>query len=375
LHEGFYHKRANLPGVTRTWTEVSLSTIATNFQALQTAMGGEIMAVVKADAYGHGLIPVARACVAAGAMHFGVATLDEARELRQAGISQEIYPLAPLLPEEAEGVVRAGLVPFVSSPEFFDALTQAARSAPLPARAVLALDTGMGREGMSLAQAQSLKPTPDVEFVGLSTHLSSADEEDLAPTHSQLAAFESFAQTLDPEKKLWRSFANSPGMLRNFPPAWLERAGAALYGIEPFPGALGGLGVRPALAWRARVTLVRKLPAGATVGYGRTATLARPSMIATIAVGYGDGLHRALGNQGEVLVRGMRCPMIGRVSMDQVQIDVTELSDATIGETVTLIGQEGDEEITAGQMAERAQTTCHAPTTMLTHRVSRRYVT
>jgi alanine racemase len=361
--------------VTRTWTEVSLSTIATNFQALQAASGGEVMAVVKADAYGHGLIPVARACAAAGAMHFGVATLDEALSLRQAGVSQEIYPLAPLLPEEAEDVVRAGLVPFVSSPEFFAALTQAARSAPLPARAVLTLDTGMGREGMSLTQAQNLVHSSAVEIVGLSTHLSSADEDDLAPTRAQLKAFERFARTLDPEKKLWRSFANSPGMLRNLPPSWLARAGAALYGIEPFPGALGGLTVRPALAWRARVTLVRELPAGATVGYGRTATLARPSKIATIAVGYGDGLHRALGNQGEVLVRRVRCPMIGRVSMDQIQIDVTELSDVTPGETVTLIGREGDEEITAWQMAECAQTTCHAPTTMLTRRVARRYVT
>lgn len=360
--------------MTRTWTEVSLSTIAANFQALQTATGGEVMAVVKADAYGHGLIPVARACVAAGAEHFGVATLEEARELRRAGVSQEIYALAPLLPGEAKEVVRAGIIPFVSSPEFFEALTRAAQSAPLPAHAVLALDTGMGREGMTLEEALALTHTPVVEIIGLSTHLSSADEDDLAPTHAQLAAFENFAHALDPEEKCWRSWANSPGMLRNLPPDSLARTGAALYGIEPFPGALNGLSIRPALAWHARVILVRELPAGATVGYGRTATLSRPSQIATISVGYGDGLNRELGNAGEILVLGKRCKIIGRVSMDQCQVDITALSELPLGTVATLIGQGGDEEITAAQMAERAQTTCHAPTTMLTRRVERRYL-
>jgi alanine racemase len=360
--------------VTRTWTEVSLGTIAANFQALQAASGGQIMAVVKADAYGHGLIPVARACVAAGARHLGVATLDEAQELRQAGISQEIYPLAPLLPEEAESVVRAGVTPFVSSPTFFTALALAAEGAPLPARAVLTLDTGMGREGMSLREAQELVHSPTVEIVGLSTHLSSADEDDLAPTRAQLAAFDDFARALDPENKLWRSWANSPGMLRSIAPDPLARAGAALYGIEPFPGALAGSSLRPALAWRARVVLVRELPAGATVGYGRTATLSRPSKVATLSVGYGDGLHRELGNRGEVLICGTRCPIVGRVSMDQCQIDVTDLPALALGEVATLIGRDGDEEITAAQMAERARTICYAPTTILTRRVVRQYV-
>lgn len=361
-----------LGDVTRTWADISLAAIAANFRAL-SADDSEIMTVVKADGYGHGMVAVARACVAAGARHFGVATLDEGLALRQAGISQEIYALSPLLPDEAERAIRANVVPFVSSTNFFVAFAEAARNAPLPARAVLTVDTGMGREGMLLPEAISLPKLPNVELIGLSTHLASADEDDPEPTRSQLEAFDEALSILDPDGKLWISWANSPGMLKHRDRKGIHRTGAALYGIEPYPGAFDGSTLKPVLEWKARVTLVREFPVGATIGYGRTATLSRPSRIATVAVGYGDGLHRGLSNTGEVLLAGKRCPMVGRVSMDQIQVDVTDIPEVTQGAAATLIGQDGSESITAADMAERAGTTCHAPTTMLTRRVKRQY--
>ncbi|MBB6052140.1 alanine racemase [Armatimonas rosea] len=352
---------------TRVWAEVSLEAIALNFRLL-TARYGDVAAVVKANAYGHGLVPVARACVAAGAQRLCVATLDEGLSLRKAGITEAIYPLSALLPEEAEDCLRAHLTPFISSPAFFQAFATAAQGAPLPAPCFLVHDSGMGREGMdseTLAQLRASCP-PQVEIVGVATHFASADEPELAPTIAQCAAFAEATRTWQGE----RSLSNSPGMLR-VPGEGFPRAGAILYGIAPYPGALEQCPVVPAMTVKARLTLVKPLPAGATVGYGRTHTLERDSVIATVPAGYGDGWLRRLGNQGFVSVRGVRCPIVGRVSMDQCQIDVTDVPGVEVGETVTLIG----EGITAEEVAQWAETTAHEPTTLLNSRVPRYYVT
>lgn len=342
-----------------------MEAIAHNFRLL-SARYGDVAAVVKANAYGHGLVPVARACVAAGATRLCVATLEEGLSLRRAGISQTIYPLSALLPEEAEDCLRADLTPFISSTAFFSAFAQAAQAAPLPARCFLCLDTGMGREGLSIAElAQIRKSCPDrVELVGLSTHFSSADEPELDPTDAQVALFSEALESWPGEMSL----TNSPGMLRVSTPGF-HRAGAILYGIEPYPGALEECRVVPAMTVKARLTLVKKLPQGATVGYGRTVTLLRDSVIATIPAGYGDGWLRRLGNRGFVAVRGQRCPIVGRVSMDQCQIDVTEVPGVEVGETVTLIG----EGIRAFEVSQWAETTAHEPTTLLNSRVPRYY--
>lgn len=368
------------PACRRTWADISLHQIRDNFRALRALAGddAEVAAVVKADAYGHGLLPVARTCAAAGATRFAVATLDEALALRRGGIAAGILILAPLLPDEAPEVVRANLTPAISSEEFFAAFAAAAGKAPFPARCFLALDTGMGREGMAEAQALRLleRAPAALRIHGLSTHLAGADEDDPAPTEAQLDVFAAALARLPLPPDAVASFANSPGMLRfgrTFGRRILLRPGLLLYGIEPWPGALDATPLRPALTWRARVTLVRNLPAGATVGYGRTAILSRPSRVATVAAGYGDGLSRRLSNAGQVLLQGVRCPMIGRVSMDQCQVDATDLPGVAIGDVATLIGEEGAERITAYEMAETAGTTCHEPTTALTRRVPRRY--
>lgn len=354
---------------TRIWAEVSLEAVAHNFCLLRERFG-DVAAVVKANAYGHGLVPVARACVAAGAQRLCVATLDEGLTLRKAGIAAAIYPLSALLPEEANDCVRADLTPFISSPEFFAAFAAVAKDAPLPARCFLVLDTGMGREGMKSGQCQELLSScpPWVDVIGLTTHLASADEDTLAPTLAQVEVFEEACRGWKGEQ----SVTNSPGMLRlaGTVPGF-HRAGAILYGIAPYPDALTECPVTPVMTIKARLTLVKTLPAGATVGYGQTHTLPRDSVIATVPAGYGDGWLRRLGNHGYVSVRGVRCPIVGRVSMDQCQVDVTEVASPTVGEVVTLLG----DGITAAELAGWAETTAHEPTTLLNSRVPRYYPT
>jgi alanine racemase len=365
---------------TRTWAEVSLTTIACNARALQRRAGEDVfvVGVVKANAYGHGLVPVARAVADAGLPWLAVATVDEARSLRDAGLTLPLLVLAPLLDEEAAVCAALSLTPLVSSRSFFAAGQRLSQ----PPRCALALDTGMGREGLCPDEAAALldEAVPGT-IVGVATHYSSADEDDVAPTDSQTARFAEFvAAHRMALRGCWLSLANSPGLLRASLPETLRawpiqcRPGALLYGIEPYAGALDGTDLAPALIWKARLTLVRSLPAGATIGYGRTHSLTRPSRIATLAVGYADGLSRHLSNRGFVLIRGTRCPIVGRISMDQCQVDVTEAPEAVAGDTAVLLGKEGGHELTALEMARGANTTSHEPTTLLSARVTRHYL-
>jgi alanine racemase len=399
------------PRRSRTWADVKLSAISHNIRALKRQVRensplGELIAVVKANAYGHGASAIARACVVSGLSRFAVATVTEALELRQAGISGEIFLMSAFLPEEAETIVRADIIPFISSLRQAQSLVEAARSAPFPARAFLTVDTGMGREGCLEDEAfflwKSFYGHPTLRFSGIATHFSSVDEQDWKePTHEQIIAFNRFLISLGEEslsaaddgrgeKGVTLSLCNSAALLRSSAlPELLSatagvrrllfRAGLILYGIAPFPEMQEeGTSLQPALSWKARIILVRELPAGATVGYGRTSTLHRASCIATIAAGYADGVSRRLSNIGHVLYRGSRAPIVGRVSMDQLQVDLTDIlasdrnHDVT-GDVVTLIGEEGTERQTAYDLAKQIGTTPHESTCSLSSRVPRLY--
>lgn len=393
------------PQTARTWAEINLEQIKRNVRAIRqetsaTPNATSLMAIVKADAYGHGAVPVARACAHAGVEHFGVACLSEAALLRAAGITGEVYTLSPFLPHEADEIVRLDLIPMVSSREQWEALARASAHSPRPARFFLKVDTGMGRSGLLSPDARALwriaqEGPANLRAVGIATHFSCADEPGgLATTQNQAAVFARFVDSLGDRDKegVWLSLANSPAaLLRGLPHSaalpqgargFLVRAGLLVYGIEPFRGAFASShhpDLQPALAWRARILLVRDLPAGATIGYGQTHTLLRPSRIATVAAGYADGLSRALSNNGHVLVRGQRFPLVGRVSMDQCQIDVTSSGASSgaavrVNDVATLIGADGPETQTVLDLAERAQTTPHHPTCALSARVARVYV-
>lgn len=381
----------------RTWAEVNLGRVAGNVRAIERLTGGDVvMAVVKADAYGHGAVRIARTCAQAGVTHFGVAALDEAVVLRQAGIAGDIHLLSPFLPHEADALIRTDVIPMISSIGQWNAFARAAVPAPLPARCFLKVDTGMGRSGCSPDEARALwhkamGAVTNLRVVGIATHLSSADEPDAAPSRIQTDAFSAFLRTLGPLDRaggdgrggqgVWLSWANSPAALRfgrdsPLPPGTrgvLIRAGLLLYGIEPFRGALFGQDIEPILSWKARVTLLRALPAGATIGYNRTHTLARASRVATLAVGYGDGFPRRLSDRGHVLLHGRLCPLLGRVSMDQCQVDVTEVPGVALGDVATLLGTDGAASQTAFDLAEQIDTTPHEPTCALSQRVPRIY--
>lgn len=358
---------------------MDLDALADNFRILssQVPAGDSILVVVKADAYGHGLVPVAKAAVGAGATHFGVATLEEGAALRRAGIGSEVHVLTPLLPTEAADCARLGLVPYISSTEFLNAFRST--QAPFPPACFVMVDTGMGREGLSLDEAAALVASapPGIRIAGVATHLASADEVSDPLTETQEARFRQWlAESPWLPSDIWRSLANSPGMLRvgrpdHGPVLW--RPGALLYGITPYPGASSPESLRPVLAWKARITLVRDLPAGSTVGYGASATLSRDSRVATVAAGYADGLSRRLSNSGVVSVRGNRCPIVGRVSMDQCQVDVTDVPGVSLGDTAILLGSDCPCAHRAEDMAAVIGTTVHEPTTCLSARVPRLY--
>lgn len=389
------------PRTVRTWAQINVAALSANVQALTQAVApDELMAIVKADAYGHGAVPVARVCYQNGVGHFGVATVDEALTLRKAGVRGDIYLLSAFHLPEAEALVRGDIIPMLSSRAHFVAIAAAATNAPLPVRAFLVVDSGMGREGMLPEEARSVwnaaqRGGQNAVLTGIASHLSCADDsegEGTTATRAQTQAFaafvrgvaETFPGTDDRRGNagVWLTAFNSPGTLRQA--EWepipsdlpgvrgvLHRAGLSLYGIEPFAGAFAALpDLRQTLTWQARIVLIRDLPQGATVGYGRTHTLARPSRIATVACGYGDGYPRRLSNRGMVRLRDQTLPIVGRVSMDQMQVDVSDAAKpAKLGDMVTLLG----DGLPVLSFADSIGATAHEPTCYLTNRVPRLY--
>lgn len=344
----------------RTWVEVDPEALRHNARAARALAGGAaVMAVVKADGYGHGLAEVTRA-LAGEVEAFGVATLGEALEVRGiAGPGVPVMVLGALLPDEREPALRAGLSVAVSGLDEAEAFSEIALDLGTAARAHLVIDTGMGRIGFLepdfAAEGAGIAALPGLELEGIATHFPSADE-DPAFTEAQI---ERFAASCAAEglTTRWQHLSNSAGIL-GFGAAGgnLVRPGLMLYGVSPLPGA--GADLLPAHRWCARVTQVRELPPGAGVSYGRTFVTSHPTRVATVAVGYGDGYPRHLSGTGaDVLVAGVRCPLLGRVTMDQIMVDVGELPRPPVpGDAVTLLGADGDGAITAAELAEKAGT-------------------
>lgn len=334
-----------------TWAEIDLPALSSNLGQLRgvCATGTGILAVIKANAYGHGAREIAHALVRAAqppAM-LAVASVDEGIELRTAGIIVPILLLSAILPAEVPEAVRAGLTVTLFSTDVVRALDQAGQAQGRPASAHFKIDTGMGRIGRWHEEAgrfyQSLARYPFVHVEGVYTHFASADETDDDLTPRQIAAFEAALRACGlprPGGPVIHA-ANSATALR-YPRADYDmiRPGLALYGATPLPPNLGArIALKPVMTLRARVTSVRTVAAGASVSYGATWRAARPSRVATVPVGYADGYSRRLSNRGRVLVHGRCCPVVGRVTMDQLLVDCTELSPAVnVGDPVTLWG-------------------------------------
>jgi alanine racemase len=353
--------------------EIDLSALRRNLAFAREISGCAVMAVLKAGAYGHGIEEIARTLAGDGIAFFGVANVGEARRIRDAGIDTRIYLLGPTWAEEREEIVARGWTPCISTlaeADHFDRLA-AARNVRLKVH--IAADTGMGRGGFLAGELEEIFPQLEsrlhLEIEGIGSHLPSADEDD-AFTRSQFQRFRELIEMLGGAGRFaWRHLANSAGLLgydRGL--CNLARPGLMLYGISPLPGFQDK--IANVMTLKSRVTLIRTLPAGHGVSYGRQFVTTRPTRVATIGVGYGDGYPRHLSGRGaEVFIRDRRLPILGRVTMDQSMIDLTDAPDIAEGDEVELFGPN----ISVAELAGKAGTIAWEILTGITPRVTRVY--
>lgn len=365
----------------RTWAEVDLDRLARNLAFVRsvTEPETEIMLVVKADAYGHGAVPVSWHLLPHGVAALGVGDSTEALELRDAGITAPIVVLGAVVAGELDDVVRGDIQITVHSGDRIRALRrQLERNGPR-VRVHLKVDTGMGRLGCRpervLGIAREIQRSRRIQLEGVSTHLASAGSEGEKQTQLQLRRFKRVLSALDREGLLprWQHIHSSTGVMRRLPGAFnLVRPGIAVYGTDPSGEMAAGL--QPALNWRTQVVFLKDHRKGARIGYGGTWTAERKTRVATLPVGYNDGYRFAFSNRAEVLVRGHRCPVIGRVSMDYICLDVTDLPGTRVGDVATLLGTDGEQTITVSELADLADTIPYEILCGIGRRVKRSYV-
>ncbi len=340
------------------WIEIDLEAAVSNIDALKTILGGvELIAVVKANAYGAGAYALAPALETAGVDRFAVVWPHEGYMLRQAGVTLPIIVLGHAFPADATQAVRSGLTLTCNSLELGRALSAAANTAGVMAKVHVKVDSGLHRFGLDLnaavSLAEALRGLPNLAVEGLTTHMANADESDDTFADRQHEVFALAAKRLP-----WIPYlhtANSATALRRTELRYSGvRIGLALHGI--LPANSPGPALTPVLSLRARIARVTEVSTGEGVSYGLTWRAGRPSRVALVPVGYADGWRRNLGNVGSVLIRGHRCPMVGRVCMDQFLVDVTGIPSVAEGDIVTLIGSDGETAITATEVANLAET-------------------
>lgn len=359
------------------WVEIDLDAIRHNVHQLRRLLprGVRFMAVIKADAYGHGAVPVARAALAAGAEWLGVALVEEALVLRQAGITAPILVFAPLRPEAADLYRQYGLRASVTDL----AVARAAAGEGRPVKVHLKVDTGMGRIGVLPDDVpdllERLRTIPGLEVEGIYTHFSTADDWETDHFEQQRERFSRLLRRLEAagRRPPLAHMANSAALLRDAGTAAdMVRIGAGIYGIVPPQHGLAPVPLRPALAIKAKIVQVRRIPAGWKIGYGATYVAPRPSTLGIVPVGYADGYDRGLSNRAHVLIRGRRMPIVGRVCMDQLIVDAGD-ADIAVGDEVVLLGRQGQAEISALDLADWAQTIPDEIVSRLGSRLPRRY--
>jgi len=364
------------------WIEIDLDAIESNVRVIRDAISPTVVcAVVKADGYGHGDVPVAEAALEGGATHLAVALVSEGVLLREAGIDAPIIVLSEPLPEELDAVVGWSLTPIVYRSHFIESVAETADrlgAAPYPVH--LKVDTGMHRVGASPLEAIVLARQIDADerliLEGIATHLSVA-EEDPEFTGRQVGALAQFRDLLESEgiSVEYVHAANTAGALDHTEARFdLARIGLGIYGLRPAPETGSELPLVPAMRVVSAVSFVQRLPAGARPSYGRARLLERPSTVATVPLGYADGIPRRLSALGgEVLIRGKRYPFAGTVTMDQVMIDVGD-DPVEVGDEVVFIGAQGDEEVTATEWADLLSTINYEIVCQFGPRLPRHYV-
>ena len=371
-----------------TTAHIDLGALRHNLAQVRRLAGArEVIAVVKADAYGHGAVPVARALAAEGVTRFGVALVEEGRALREAGIRGEILVLGGFTEDQAAEIVELGLTATIFHAGHADALNQAARHARRVAPIHAKIDTGMGRLGFSVDEAPeavaALARCAFLRIEGLMTHFADADLADPAYAREQVARFDRVHEALTARGVAvpLRHAANSAAVMaaswRSAPGGPLYdavRPGLMLYGVRPGPAVGAGVDLRPVLSLTTRILLLKRVPPGTPISYGRTFVTGRDSLIAILPIGYADGYPRALSNAGRVLVRGRAAPVVGRVCMDLTMVDVTDAPGAAEGDEAVVIGAQGAAAITAEDVAAGAGTIAYEILCGIGPRVPRRYL-
>jgi alanine racemase len=362
----------------RVWAEIDLDCLAFNVRSLNQRAGeARLLAVVKANAYGHGAIPVARTAIAAGAWGLGVISVEEGEELRRAGIDDPVLVLGSTSPAMAGRAVLHDLRTTVASLDIGRALSDAAQRHGKQAVVHVKVETGLNRYGLipekAAALAESLRALPNVVVEGLSTHLASVDEGDKTFTFQQYQLFCVCAERLP-----WIPIHHvaSTGAVLDLPELCLAmaRSGIGIYGYYPSEDVDHSISLRPVLSLRSRVGRVATVEAGESVGYGRTWVARRRSRIATVMAGYADGLRRSLSNEGVALVHGLPAPVAGRIAMDMQMLDVTDIPDVAAEDEVTFIGSQGAAFLSADEVAERAGTISYEILAGIMARVPRLFI-
>jgi alanine racemase len=365
------------------WAEVDLGALAHNLREVRRLVGQtSIMAVVKANAYGHGIVPVARAAIAGEGDWLGVARGAEALELRREGVTAPLLVLGYIHPDECPALLAAGVRVTVHDLDLARVLAGLAQREKKTLRAHIKVDTGMGRLGLpcdaaGAEAALAVARLPRVEVEGLFTHFACADEPDSKATFWQLDRFLDFAGKLEKAglKVRYKHAANSAALLR-FPETHLDmvRPGIILYGLYPAANTGRVVDLKPAMSWKARVTQVKRVGAGFPVSYGWTYKTRGPAVLATIAAGYGDGYSRLLSTSGEVLLGGERVPVVGRVCMDQIIVDATRVAGVAPGDEAVLFGRQGEAFLAVEEIAAKIGTINYEVVCAVGARVPRVYL-
>ena len=362
----------------RCWAEVDLEQLERNVRAYaETAQGMEIMAVVKADAYGHGDRQVAGRLQNMGIAHFAVSNIDEGIRLRGTGIRGQILLLGYTPVERAEELAEYDITQALLSEEYAERMA----GTGIPVKCQFAIDTGMRRIGLNAENPEACeavirKYAGRLNVNGLFTHLCVADTPDQdAFTEKQIARFEEVARRVADLRLPFCHCMNSAGGLWHHTAlSRMVRLGIIMYGLKPDTANVLPTGIQPVMSWKSVISLVKEVRAGDTVGYGRTFTAPRSMRLATIPAGYADGYPRALSNRGYVLIQGRRAPIVGRVCMDQMMVDVTDVPGAAFETAVTLMGRDGEETLTADDLASMAGTIGYEIVCGISKRVERVYL-
>ncbi|HEX6179474.1 MAG TPA: alanine racemase [Thermoanaerobaculia bacterium] len=361
-----------------TRAEIDTAAFGRNIDAINARLprGSRLIAVMKANAYGHGAVELARQCTPERVAMIAVVMLEEALELRGSGVTLPILVLGPLTEKQVGVAAQNDITIGIPGPEELEAALRVARDRDVNIH--LKLDSGMGRMGIietELANvAEIIRSTPRLKLGAIYTHYANAGAAHDPFTDEQSARFDTLVETLREAgiDAPLRHRANSAGtMLSKFKPGEFVRTGLALYGAEPLDAGVSRL--EPVMRWRTAIMRLKELPAGHAIGYGMTYRTNRPSRIATLPVGYADGYARALSNKADVLVSGWRAPVVGRVSMDLVTIDVTDIPEASVGDEVVLLGRQGDQEITVEELAAKIGTISYEVLCGVSARVPRVY--